>query len=134
MNLRVGGNLAVRALGDLAAEIEHDASIGNALDHAHLMLDDDDRQVLVALAHEHNVVHQLRRFVVGHAGGWLIEQQQPRRADERAADFDAAAVDHWQPGDRLVQTVRQRRLEYLDQRTRGAVVFLEFPLEIGPPD
>ena len=40
-------------------------------------------------------------LVVRHAGGWLVQQQKFRRADKRAADFDTAAVDHRQAGDRL---------------------------------
>ena len=45
---RSAATVAVRAFGDLAAEIEHDAAVGDALDHAHLVLDDDDGEILVA--------------------------------------------------------------------------------------
>ena len=104
---RSAATCAIRALGDLAAEIEHDAAVGDALDHAHLVLDDDDRQVLVALADQQDVVHQLAGFVVRHAGRRLVQQQQPGLADQRAADLDAAAVDHRQARDRLEHARRQ---------------------------
>ena len=85
----------------------------------------------IALAHDENVVHQLGGLVVRHAGRGLVEQQQFRLADQRAADLDAAAVDHRQAGDRLEHAVGERRLEHLDQRARGAIVVLEFALEVA---
>ena len=86
------------------------------------MLDDDDGEILVALAHQQDVVHQLRGLVMRHAGRRLVEQQQLRLADQRAADLDAAAVDHRQPGDRLEHALGKLRLEHFDQRARRAIV------------
>ena len=89
---------------------------------------------LVAFAHEHNVVHQLRRLVMRHAGRGLVEQQQFRLADQRTTNLDAAAIDHRQAGDRFEHAVGKRRLEHFDQRSRGAVALLEFALERTAPD
>ena len=130
----IGGDVAVRPFGDLAAEIEHHAAIGDALDDPHLMLDDDDSQILVALAHQENVVHQLGGLVMRHARRGLVEQQQFRLADQRAANLDPAAIDHRQPGNRLKHPVCKRRLEDLDQRARGMVARFKFTLEVAALD
>ena len=79
------------------------------------MLDDDDGEIRVALAHLQDVVHQLGGLLVRHAGRRLVEQEQLRLADQRPADLDAAAVDHRQAGDRLEHPLGQLRLEHLDQ-------------------
>ncbi len=91
-------------------------------------------EVFVALAYQENVVHQFRRLVMRHAGGRLIEQQQFWLADQRAANLDAAAVDHRQAGDRLEHAACKRRLEHFDQRARSVIVRLKFALEFAAPD
>ncbi len=60
-------------------------------------------------------------LVMRHAGGGLVQQKQLGLADQRAANFDAAAIDHRQAGNRLEHAVGERRLEHLDQRARGAI-------------
>ena len=108
LHLPIAGDLGERAFADLAAVVEHHAAIGDALDHAHLVLDDDDGQAGDAAAHGEDVVHQVARFLVRHAGGGLVEQHKARPADQRAADLDAPSIDHRQAGRRLVHALGQR--------------------------
>ena len=98
------------------------------------MLDDDDRQILVARADQHDVIHQFRSFFVGHSGRRLVEQQKSGCADQRAADFDTAAIDHGQAGYRLEQTVGEPGLEHFNQRACGRVAFFELALEVAALD
>jgi hypothetical protein len=65
-----------------------------------------------------------------HAGGGFVEQQQLWFADQRAADFDTTAIDHGQTGNRLEQTIGERRFENFDKRACGRITFLELALEI----
>src|SRR5689334_21870458 len=129
--MRVGGNHAVGAFGDLAPEIEHHAAVRDAFDNAHLMLDNDDGEVLVTPTDQQDVVHQFGGFLVRHAGRRLVEQQQLWRADERTAYLYAATVDHRQSGDRFEQAIGKRRLEDLDETARGGVTLFELALEIA---
>src|SRR5262249_27900824 len=129
LHLCVGGDRAVGTFGNLATKIKHDAAVGDALDHAHLMLDNDDGEVLVARANKQDVVHQFRRLFMRHAGRRFVEEQQFGRTDQSAADLDATAIDHRQAGDRLEQVIGQRRLENLDEGARGRIALLELTLE-----
>ena len=88
---RVVAHLLRRALGDLLAVVEHGDLLGDAHDDLHVVLDEQDREVLLVaqLAHE---VGQLRGLLRVHAGGRLVEQQQLRVGRQRARDLDAALV------------------------------------------
>src|SRR6266567_4687201 len=54
--LPVDGDLTVRAFRDFAAEIEYHATFGDALDHPHLMLDDNDGEISVEIADLQDIV------------------------------------------------------------------------------
>ena len=60
-------------------------------DHAHVVLDQDDRVIpfLVQAAYQGG---DLIRFLVAHAGRRLIEQQQPRELRERHRDFGGPLI------------------------------------------
>ena len=96
------------------------------------MFNDDDGQSLDLIANFQNVIHQLRRLVMGHAGRWFIQKKKLRPVDKRAADFDTAPVDHRQAGRGLEHAVREWWIEHLYQRARRLVVLLEFALESAP--
>src|SRR5262249_60218417 len=81
-----------------------------------------------------DATHAVRGCRGRQSRGRLVKQEQPGCADQRAADFDTAAIDHGQAANRLEQTVGQPRLEYLDQCPRGRVVLLELALEITASD
>ncbi len=82
------------------------------------MLDDDDGQAGDAAAHRHDVGHQMARLLVGHARGGLVEQDQARPADQRAADLDPPPVDHRQAGGRLIDAIGKIGIEDLHQLAR----------------
>src|SRR4051812_8834455 len=92
---RVGLRLGGRPLHELGAVVEHDDPVGEGGDEAHVVLDDDDGDVVVP-AQAPDRADQLLDLGVRQAGGRLVEQQQPRLHEQRAAQLDG-----------LVQTVRQ---------------------------
>ena len=55
-------------------------------------------------------------------------------ADQRAADFDTAPIDHREAGNRLEQTIGERGLEHSTNVRAAAIVFLELALEVAAPD
>src|SRR5690606_4513145 len=134
LDLAVGGDLAVAARGDLATVVEHHAAVGDALDYVHFVLDDDDGEVIHAPPHAQDVVHELPRFLVGHPGGRLVEQEQLGPADQGAADLDPPPVDHGDAGHSLEQTVGKGRIEQHDQLAGGGVARLELGAKRAPPE
>src|SRR5580700_10035655 len=77
--LHGGGELALK---DLLAGVEHNHAIGDLLDEAHEMFDDDDRHAGRGepLDAPGDPV-ELRRI---EPGGQFVKQQQPRAGGERA--------------------------------------------------
>ncbi len=70
----VGGNLLRRAFGEKFALVEHHDAVGEMEDDAHVVLDQHDRQLLVAVQFT-DQLGDVVGFLVAHAGGRLIEQQ-----------------------------------------------------------
>ncbi len=95
------------------------------------MLNDNDGEVSIEFADLQNVVHQFLGLVMRHAGRRLVEQEQFWLTDQRAADLDAAPVDHRQPGDRLEHPLGKAWLEYFDERARCAIIGFELALELA---
>ena len=94
------GDLLRRALGDLAAEVEHDDLVGDAHHHRHVVLDEQHRQ-LELVAQPPDQLRQLVDLGVGQPAGRLVEHQQLRVAGERPGDLDALQRAERQPGRRL---------------------------------
>ena len=69
---------AGRALGDLAAEVEHGDAVGDAHDEAHVVLDEQHRVALVA--DRADEVHAARRFSAGLKPAAGSSRQQQLRA------------------------------------------------------
>src|SRR5213079_996390 len=69
---RVPLDLPRRPLGDLLAVVEHRHPVRHLHDHAHVVLDQDDREPEVGdeLAHE---PHERRGLALGHPRGRLVE-------------------------------------------------------------
>src|SRR5688572_4619340 len=73
----VGPHLRRWALRDLAPEVEHVDSIGDRHDQVHVVLDEQDREVVV----DPNAPDQRREFphlLVVEPARRLVEQEQPR--------------------------------------------------------
>ena len=79
------------ALGDLLAVVEHPDVLGHAHDDLHVVLDQEDRQVLLLAELVHELGEPLGLLRV-HAGRGLVEQQQLRVGRERPRDLHAALV------------------------------------------
>src|SRR6266480_2800549 len=134
LDLPIGGDLGVGAFGDLAAIVEHRAALAHALDDVHLVLDNDDGQAGQARAHRQEIVHQLARFLVRHSRRRLVQQQQARLRDQRAADLDAAPVDHAERAGRVEHAPGKPRAEGRDQSARLGKVAFEFPSQFRSPE
>ena len=81
-------HLRGRALGDLAAEVEHDDLVGDRHDHRHVVLDEQHAEVEL-VAHRPDQLAELVDLGVREPGRGLVEQQQPGPGRERARDLDA---------------------------------------------
>src|SRR2546425_1253190 len=88
---RVAADRVGRALGDLLAEVQHGHAVGDAHDHRHVVLDEEQRQPALEgdLADEGGGVARLPRR---HAGRGLVEQQQDGAGGERHADLEVALL------------------------------------------
>ena len=73
--------------------------LGQLHHHLHVVLDDEDRQVLGDAAHQRHGVVGLRR---AHAGRRLVEAQQLRLGGERDADLEVALLAVREVGGELV--------------------------------
>src|SRR5579862_436470 len=62
-----------RALGQYLAVMEHGDAVGELHDDLHVVLDDEDRQVLGDAAHQR---HRLVRLGRAHPRGRLVEAEQ----------------------------------------------------------
>src|SRR5215472_16751504 len=121
----VAADLGRRAVGDLAAVIQHHHTIGDVHDHAHVVLDERDRRPELVVHVEDEAAHVFL-FLDVHARHRLVEQQELGLGGQRAGKLDA-----------LLQTVRQaagRRLadrldleEVDDPFDEGAVLELLAP-------
>src|SRR3546814_7270964 len=76
-DLLVGSNLVGRAVGDLAAVVEHHHPVGDVHDHAHVVLDQHDGGAELLVGLEDEARHILLLLDV-HAGHRLVEQPDLR--------------------------------------------------------
>src|SRR6185436_4770250 len=95
----VASYLVGRAVGDLAAVIEHHNPVGNVHHHAHVVLDEHQRRAEVVVDVEDEAAHVLL-FLEVHARHRLVEQHQLRLRGERAPELDALLQAVRQPPDR----------------------------------
>ena len=100
---RVVLHLGRRAVGNLAAAIEHDDVVGNIHHHAHVVLDQHHGDAAL-LVHVEHVARHVFFLVLVHAAHGLVEQQDLGLQRQRAAELHA-----------LAQAVGQRRRRLLAQ-------------------
>src|SRR5262247_493660 len=88
---RVALDLSRWPLGDLLAVVQHSHAVGDLHDHAHVVLDQDDGEAQIGdqAAQE---MHQVGRLALGHASGWLVEEQQRGLGRQRAGQLEAPPV------------------------------------------
>ena len=84
-------DLLRRPLGDLAAVVEDGDLLGDAHDHPHLVLDEQDRDAQVAAQLAEEVGH-LERLGRVHPGGRFVEQEQAWLVGQGAGDLQPALV------------------------------------------
>ena len=90
-DLGVGPDLGRRAFGDLLAMVEDGHPVADPHDHAHVVLDEEDRQAEFA-AQPADEIGQLAGLIGVHPGGRLVQQQQGRVGAEGPGDLQAALV------------------------------------------
>ena len=109
-----GEDGALRHHGDVVGDLEHDL---------HVVLDDDDVDRAGELA---NLADRPLGLGRAHAAGRLVEQQQPRRGNQRHADLEQRDVAVGQraglaPGERGKPDLLERALDLLAvSRSRAA--------------
>src|SRR5882672_1825365 len=81
-------HLLGRAVGDLAAVVQHDHAVGDVHDHAHVVLDERHRRAELAVHVEDEAAHVLFLLDV-HAGHGLVEQQELRLGGQRPRQLHA---------------------------------------------
>ncbi len=92
-------DLVRRAVGDLAAVIEHDDAVGDVHHDAHIVLDQCDRRAELVVDVEDEAAHVLLLLDI-HARHRLVEQQELRLHRQCAAELDALLQPVGQPPDR----------------------------------
>src|SRR5688572_12132710 len=90
-DLGVVADLRRLALGDLLAVVEHRDLLGHSHDHLHVVLDEEDGDLLLVAQPPHEL-RELLGLLRVHAGRRLVEQQQLRVRRERAGDLHPALV------------------------------------------
>ena len=96
---RVGADLVRRAVGDLAAIIEHDDAVGDVHHDAHIVLDQCDRRAELVVDVEDEAAHVLLLLDI-HPRHRLVEQQELGLHRQGAAELDALLQPIGQPPDR----------------------------------
>ena len=71
--------------------VERDDAVGDALDDVHVVLDHEDR-VAALVAQPPDQLGDLVRLDRVHAGGGLVEQEEPRLRRRRPRDLEPAPV------------------------------------------
>ena len=104
----VGGDLLWRAFGQHLAFGQHHDAVGKMEDDAHVVLDQHDGELLLAVQFP-DELGDVVGFLIAHAGGRFIEQQQPRLERERHHDFGGALVAMREFADQPVGLVGQVR-------------------------
>src|SRR5215469_108880 len=85
---RIVAHLVWRALSDFASETEHHDLVGNAHDQAHVMLDQEQGE-LVFRVDAFDEPAEVSYFGVVESAGGLVQQQQARAAYQRTRELDA---------------------------------------------
>src|SRR5581483_10901696 len=87
---RIALHLRGRAFGDPATVIEHGDAVAQAHDELYVVLDEEQRHA----ARANRLEQPPQRLALGrvHAGGGLVEREQPRLGRERARDLEPALV------------------------------------------
>src|SRR6266545_1137394 len=80
-------HLGRRPCRDLLPEIEHVHSVGDAHDEAHVVLDEEDRQLVVVTQPFDERAEQVD-LVMAEPAGRLVQEQEPRAGDERTGELD----------------------------------------------
>ena len=89
VDARIGLHLGEGALGEHLAVVEHGDPVGERAHHVHVVLDDQQRHVArQRLQHAGHALGLLGR----HAGGRLVEEQEPRPGRQRDADLELALL------------------------------------------
>src|SRR6185295_15354113 len=89
LHLVVGLDLRGRAFLENAAVVQHCHALDDAQGHIHIVLDDDEADVL---RHRGKDLDQLRPLRGRQAGGRLVEQDETRCAGQRQGDFELALL------------------------------------------
>src|SRR4029077_6994993 len=103
LNGLVGGDLLRRSLRQHPALVEHADAVGEMKHHAHVMFDQNDWVIAVAVQAA-DQLGDLERFLVAHARRRLIEQQQMWFQRQRHRYFAGAlgpirfSAARWPPG------------------------------------
>src|SRR6266850_6208511 len=103
-HLLVAAHLVGRAIGELAAVVEHHHAVGDVHHHAHVVLDQNDGGAIVVVDVEDKAAHVLL-FLEVHSGHGLVEQQDRRLGGKRSAQLDALLQAVGQPPDRRLADV-----------------------------
>ena len=90
----VGGDLRRRAFGQHLPSVQHHDAVGKMKDDAHVVLDQHDRQLLLAVQPA-DQLGDVVGFLVAHAGGRLVQQQQPRLQSASAIMISVARWSPW---------------------------------------
>src|SRR4051794_637314 len=90
-HLLVAQHLAGRTGGDELAEVEDGGDVAARRDEAHVVIDEDHERGRV-LGDRADHAPEVLGLLVGQPGGGLVEQHEPRRADDRPRDLDEAPL------------------------------------------
>src|SRR5262249_30872807 len=90
-HLRVAAHFVGRAVGDLDAVVEDGDAVGDAHYYLHVVLDQQDRQLQLG-AQPLDEARQLGGLLRVHAGGRLVEQEEPRAGGDGASDLQTPLV------------------------------------------
>ena len=84
--------------------MQHGDAVRQFHHHLHVVLDDQDGEILGDAPHQ---LHRVVRLRGAHAGGRLVEAQQLRLGGERDADLQVALLAVREIGGQLVGLVEQ---------------------------
>ena len=84
--------------------MQHGDAVGELHHHLHVVLDDQDGEILGDPPHQ---LHGVVRLGRAHAGGRLVETEQLRLGRERDADLEIALLAVGEIGGELARLVEQ---------------------------
>ena len=124
----MGADLARRALGDLAAEVQRHDLVAHAHDQAHVVLHQQHGQPQ-PVAQRQDQVAQASQLLMVEAAGRLVQQQQLRAAGQGARQLHALLRAEGQVGHAALCHARQ--LQQGHQRLRLGAGFFLAPAHAG---